>query len=105
MKFNLFELHYQKVLLFSFKGYAAVVDQSISGTGESHILVKLRETSSKKKPTVTDVDLGIYTLSCNQRTLMHYIEQLEKEKQDAINQAKGYLAKGMRSTVSSYNLC
>lgn len=53
----------------------------------------------KNRPVVTDVDRGIYTLSCNEKALVNYIERLEKEKQDTVAQAKAYLAKGMRSTV------
>lgn len=59
----------------------------------------------KKKPVITEVDRGIYTLSCNEKALVHYLEKLEKEKQDTINQAKAYLAKGMRSTVRLPSFC
>lgn len=79
-----------------------MIDQSVDKNTEPLILVKLRTSNMKKRPTITDVDRGIYTLSCNEKALIHYIERLEKEKQDAVVQAKEYLAKGMRSTVSFF---
>ncbi|KAE8745422.1 hypothetical protein FOCC_FOCC007802 [Frankliniella occidentalis] len=64
-------------------------------------MIKLRSSNMKSKPTITDVDRGIYTLSCNEKALLHYLERLENEKQDTLKQAKAYLAKGMRSTAKS----
>ncbi|XP_026289692.1 charged multivesicular body protein 7 [Frankliniella occidentalis] len=84
-----------------YQGYAAVTDQDIDKTNKSQILIKLRSSNMKSKPTITDVDRGIYTLSCNEKALLHYLERLENEKQDTLKQAKAYLAKGMRSTAKS----
>lgn len=84
-----------------YQGYAAIVDQTVDKSTEPQILVKLRTAGMRKRPSITDVDRGIYTLTCNEKSLIHYLERLEKEKQDTIIQAKQYLAKGMRSTAKS----
>lgn len=84
-----------------YQRYAAVDDQTANKTNEPQILIKLRTATMKQRPSISDVDRGIYTLSCNEKALIHYLERLEKEKQDTINQAKAYLAKGMRATAKS----
>ncbi|KAK3930757.1 Charged multivesicular body protein 7 [Frankliniella fusca] len=84
-----------------YQGYAAVIDQNIDKVNESQVLIKLRSSTMKSQPTITDIDRGIYALSCNEKALLHYLERLENEKEDTLKQAKAYLAKGMRSTAKS----
>ncbi|KAJ9579748.1 hypothetical protein L9F63_004585, partial [Diploptera punctata] len=56
----------------------------------SPTLVKLGDSH------ITDADIGIHTLKKNEQTLSKHLEQLEAEKQGAIEEARSFLAKNMR---------
>ena len=51
---------------------------------------------------ITDADIGIHTLKKNEKTLSRHLEQLEAEKQAAIEEARTFVAKNMRQAVSMY---
>ncbi|PSN54778.1 hypothetical protein C0J52_01998 [Blattella germanica] len=53
-------------------------------------------------PQITEVDIGVHALRKNEKTLTRHVEQLETEKQMAIQEARTYLAKNMRQAVSEY---
>lgn len=62
-------------------------------------IYKLAEFGDQVTP-ITETDLGLYQLQQNERTLVKMLEQLEKEKQLAEEEARSYLKKGMRQMVS-----
>ena len=49
---------------------------------------------------ITDADIGIHTLKKNEQTLSRHLEQLEAEKQEAVEEARAFVAKNMRQAVS-----
>jgi hypothetical protein len=57
------------------------------------LLIKLGE------PHISELDLGVYTLEHNEHILTEHLEQLETEKQAAMQEAKMYVAKNMRQAV------
>jgi hypothetical protein len=59
------------------------------------VLVKLGD------PHISELEIGVYTLEHNERTLTRHIEELETEKRVAVQEAKMYVAKKMRQAVSS----
>lgn len=59
------------------------------------LLVKLGD------PHISELDIGVYTLKCDERTLTRHIEELETQKRVAVQEAKMYVAKNMRQAVSS----
>jgi hypothetical protein len=50
---------------------------------------------------ICELDVGVYTLEHNEHTLTKHLEQLETEKQAAMQEAKMYVARNMRQAVSS----
>lgn len=52
-------------------------------------------------PNITDIDIGIHTLKKNEQTLSRHLEQLEAEKQAAIEEARIFVAKNMRQAARS----
>lgn len=62
----------------------------------STVLIKLGD------PHISDLDVGVYTLQCNEQTLTRHIEQLEAEKQMAVQEARMYMAKNMKQAVSCF---
>lgn len=60
----------------------------------SSVLIKLGD------PHISELDLGVYTLQRNEQTLTRHLEQLEAEKQAAVQEARIYVAKNMRQAVS-----
>lgn len=55
--------------------------------------------NSQNKTFITPIDLGIFTLKNNEKTLIKNIEDLESEKEKLNNEAKTFLAKGSRQLV------
>ena len=60
----------------------------------SPTLIKLGHTQ------ITESDIGVHTLEKNEQTLSRHVEQLEVEKQAAVQEARAFLAKNMRQAVS-----
>lgn len=60
----------------------------------NNLIIKLGD------PHISELDLGVYTLEHNERTLTRHLEQLETEKRTAVQEAKMYVAKNMRQAVS-----
>jgi hypothetical protein len=60
----------------------------------SSVLIKLGD------PNISELDVGVYTLQHNEQTLTKHIEQLEAEKQMAVQEARLFMAKNMRLAVS-----
>ncbi|XP_021935983.1 charged multivesicular body protein 7 isoform X3 [Zootermopsis nevadensis] len=57
------------------------------------VLIKLGD------PHISDLDVGVYTLQCNEQTLTRHIEQLEAEKQMAMQEARMYISKNMKQAA------
>lgn len=64
----------------------------------SDVLIKLGDTH------INDIDLGVYTLKCNEQKLIRHLEQVEAEKQKMVQEARVYAGKNMRHVVSNLML-
>jgi hypothetical protein len=64
----------------------------------SDVLIKLGDTH------ISEIDLGVYMLKCNEQKLIRHLEQVEAEKQKMVQEARVYVGKNMRHAVSSFML-
>lgn len=62
-------------------------------------LIKLAR-DSERVSLINETDIGMFRLQHNERTLKQMLEQLETERQAADLEARNYLKKGMRQSVS-----
>jgi len=62
------------------------------------VLIKLGDTH------ISEIDLGVYTLKCNEQKLIRHLEQVEAEKQKMVQEARVYAGKNMRHVVSNFML-
>lgn len=67
---------------------------------ENRKLVKFAQTG-KKVEQVSEADKAIFSLMENEKQLTSSVENLEKQKQEAVLEAKSYLNKGMRQMAKS----
>jgi hypothetical protein len=65
---------------------------------DNDVLVKLGNTH------IGEIDIGVYTLKCNEQKLIRHIEQMEAEKQKMVQQARVFVGKNMRHAVSNFML-
>jgi hypothetical protein len=70
------------------KGKAAIKEGS-------DVLIKLGDTH------INEIDLGVYTLKCNEQKLIRHLELLEAEKQKMVQEARIFAGKNMRQAVSN----
>jgi len=61
----------------------------------SDVLIKLGDTH------ISEIDLGVYTLKCNEQKLIRHLEQVEVEKQKMVQEARVYARKNMRHAARS----
>ncbi|XP_069698491.1 charged multivesicular body protein 7 [Periplaneta americana] len=52
-------------------------------------------------PSITEVDVGIYSLRQNEQILVKHLEQLETEKETAVEEARTYVQKNMKQAARS----
>jgi len=64
----------------------------------SDVLIKLGDAH------INEIDLGVYTLKCNEQKLIRHLEQVEAEKQKMVQEARVYAGKNMRHAVSNFML-
>jgi len=64
----------------------------------SDVLIKLGDTH------ISEIDLGVYMLKCNEQKLIRHLEQVEAEKQKMVQEARVYAGKNMRHVVSNLML-
>jgi len=62
----------------------------------SDVLIKLGDTR------ISEIDLGVYALKCNEQKLIRHLEQVEAEKQKMVQEARVYAGKNMRHAVSNF---
>jgi hypothetical protein len=64
----------------------------------SDVLIKLGDSH------ISEIDLGVYTLKCNEQKLIRHLEQMEAEKQKMVQEARLFAGKNMRHAVSNLML-
>lgn len=74
-------------------------EQNNQDTLLHNVLVKFGDV--KKVTLISEIDISIHILEQNEKTLVKNIETLENEVNAAVSDAKSYLAKGSRQTVSN----
>lgn len=68
------------------------------------VLVKLSKSKNQLK-AITEADQAVFSLQQNERVLTKNIEQLELEKQQSEEEARNYLQRQMRQSVSMSFFC
>jgi hypothetical protein len=63
---------------------------------DSDVLIKLGNT------LISEIDIGVYTLKCNEQKLIRHIEQMEAEKHKMVQEARVFAGKNMRHAVSNF---
>lgn len=70
-----------------------------NSTNQNEILVKMNTDTTNN---ITEIDEGLYKLTKQESELVRDIELMEEEKINIINEAKNYLAKGLRQVAKTH---
>lgn len=76
-----------------------VAMKEFSQSSSHNVLIKFND-SNKKKISISDAEVDIYTLQKTEKILTNDIAKLESEVSTVIEKVKSYLRKGHRQTVS-----